>query len=88
MGAALESISFSIALSAYLGVDPIEEVKTLRTMRDKGMAVPFVLDGEPQGDGLWVLESLSETWKYVDNNGRPCLIECALTLKEYIEHVR
>ena len=75
-------------LSAYLGVDPLQEIETLRGMRDKGTAVPFIVGGKPQGEGLWLIESLSETWKYVDNNGIPRIIECSITLKEYIESVR
>jgi phage protein U len=88
VGAALESVSFSMTLSAYLGLNPIKEAETLRKMRDEGLAVPFILDGKPQGDGLWLLESLSETWKYIDASGKPGIIECSLTLKEYIENVR
>ena len=88
VGAGLETISLSIALSAFYGIDPIEEVKVLREMRDKGMAVPFILDGQPQGDGLWLLESLEEEWHYIDNYGCPRVINCSCTLKEYIEDER
>lgn len=88
VGAALETISFTMSLSAYWGIDPVDEIETLREMRDTGMAVPFILDGKPQGDGLWLIEMLAETWKHVDSEGRPRVIECNLTLKEYIENVR
>lgn len=87
-GPALESLSFSMTLSSFLGVDPVEEVKVLREIRDQGLAVSFVLDGTPQGEGLWLLEGLEETWRYIDNNGVPRVIECSLSLKEYIENVR
>ena len=87
-GAALESLSFSMTLSSFLGLDPVEDVPTLREMRDQGLAVPFVLDGAPQGEGLWLLEGLEETWRYIDNNGAPRVIDCSLSLKEYIENVR
>ena len=87
-GPGLETVSFPITLSAFLGLDPTEEVKILRDMRDQGLAVDFVLNGEPQGAGLWVLESLSEKWKYVDNDGVPRQIDCDLTLREYVENTR
>ena len=87
-GPALESLSFSMTLSSFLGIDPVEEVKVLREMRDQGLAVPFVLDGTPQGEGLWLLEGLDETWRYIDNNGTPRVIDCSLSLKGYIENVR
>ena len=85
-GPGLETLSLNMTLSAFLGLDPVEEVKELRQMRDEGTAAPFTLNGEPQGTGLWVLESLSEDWKYIDNNGVPRQIDCALTLKEYVEN--
>lgn len=82
-GPGLESIALNITFSSYLGVAPLGEVETLRSARDEGRAIPLVLDGTPQGSGLWLIESLSEDWKYVDNNGSPRIIECAVTLKEY-----
>ena len=85
-GPGLETLSLNMTLSAFLGLDPVEEVKELRQMRDEGTAAPFTLNVAPQGTGLWVLESLSEDWKYIDNNGVPQQIDCALTLKEYVEN--
>ena len=55
-GPALESLSFSMTLSSFLGIEPIEEVQTLRGMRDQGLTIPFILDGTPQSEGLWLLE--------------------------------
>ena len=52
------SMSLSIRLDAGLGVNPKEELDTLRNILNNHEAVPFFLDGEPQGDNLWVLESL------------------------------
>ena len=87
-GPGLETLTFNMSLSAFWGLEPMEEAKTLRQMRDEGIAAPFTLNGEPQGEGLWVMESLSEDWKYIDNNGVPRQIDCQLTLKEYIENTR
>jgi phage protein U len=84
LGTSAESISFEIRLSAYEGVNPTEEVISLRTMRDAGEAVLFILDGVPQGEGYWVVENISEEHSYFDNRGRPTVITCALTLKEYL----
>ena len=84
-GAGCESISFEMILSVSLGIQPEEEIKDLRKLRDTGEAVLFVLDGIPQGDDMWVVESLSETYRYVDNRGRPGVIAASVTLREYLE---
>lgn len=85
IGPGVESISFTIRLSRYLGVDPLAEVATLRKMCDSGTAASFSLDGKPQGDGLWLVESIKETWRNVDNKGNPTEIDCDIQLKEYME---
>jgi phage protein U len=84
LGPAAESISFEIRLSAYEGVNPSDEANTLRNMRDAGEAVLFILDGVPQGEGFWVIESLSEEHSFFDNCGRPAMIACSISLKEYL----
>jgi phage protein U len=74
-----------ILLSAALGVVPKDELTALRDMLKAGKAVPFILDGEPQGDGLWVIESLNESHKVINNAGTLMLAEVSLSLKEYVE---
>ena len=78
-------MSLSIRLDAGLGVNPKEELSTLHDVLTKHQAVPFILDGEPQGDGLWVLEGLDEKHEIVDNHGASIAVEVSLKLKEYIE---
>ena len=84
LGASLEDLSFTIRLSVVGKLNPNEEVEKLRAIRDEGMSVLFVLNGEPQGDGYWNIVSMSEDHKIVDNRGRSLIIDCALTLKEYL----
>ena len=79
------SASLSIKLDAGLGVNPKEELNNLREILNNHEAVPFILDGEPQGDGLWVLESLNENFEIIDNHGTFISINVSLNLKEYIE---
>ena len=77
--------SLRIRLDAGLGIKPKEELNTLRDILTKHEAVPFILDGEPQGDGLWVLESIDENYEIIDNHGTVIAVEVSLKLKEYIE---
>lgn len=84
-GLSAASMSFSIRLDAGLGVNPKEELNTLHDILNKHKAVPFILDGEPQGDGLWVLEGLDENHEIIDKHGTSIAVEVSLKLKEYIE---
>ena len=69
-------------MQAYL---PKEELNNLREILTKHEAVPFILDGEPQGDGLWVLESLDENFEVIDNHGTFIALNVSLKIREYIE---
>ena len=88
-GLAPTSASLNMRLDAGLGVNPKEELNELREMLNKHKAVPFILDGEPQGDGLWVLEGLleglDENHEIIDNHGMTIVAEVSIKLKEYIE---
>lgn len=79
------SLSFSIRLDASLGINPKQELEALRDILTGHQAVPFILDGEPQGDGLWALESIDESYEVIDSYGTFIALDVALKLKEYIE---
>ena len=81
-GLSAASISLNIRLDAGLGVIPKDELDYLHFVLN---AVPLILDGEPQGDGLWVLESIDEKHEIIDNYGTSIAVEVSLKLKEYIE---
>lgn len=85
VGPDVETISFKIRLSTYEGVDPTQKIEKLRDAKDEGIAQLFVLDGAPQGKGYWLIENISESPRFFDNRGRPAVIECDITLKEYME---
>ena len=57
----------------------------LHEVLNNHIVMPFILDGEPQGDNLWVLESIDETHEIIDNHGTSIAVEVSLKLKEYIE---
>ena len=84
-GLSASTASLSIRLDAGLGINPKEELNTLHEILTKHEALPFILDGEPQGDGLWVLESIGENYEIIDNQGTAIAVEVSIKLKEYIE---
>lgn len=79
------SLSINIRLDAGLGLNPQEELNMLYEVLNNHITMPFVLDGEPQGDNLWVLESIDEKREIIDNHGTLIAAEISLKLKEYIE---
>jgi phage protein U len=74
-----------IRLDSALGIDPMKEIVLLYMMMRNGVAVSLILDGQPQGEGLWVIESFSEEWKVVGNTGKMIAAESSIQLKEYVE---
>ena len=84
-GLSASTASLSIRLDAGLGINPKEELNTLHEILTKHEALPFILDGEPQGEGLWVLESIGENYEIIDNHGTAIAVEVSIKLKEYIE---
>ena len=79
------SLSINIRLDAGLGLNPKEELNMLYEVLNNHITMPFILDGEPQGDNLWVLESIDEKREIIDNHGTLIAAEISLKLKEYIE---
>lgn len=77
--------SLNIKLDAALKINPKDELETLRKMFAEHKAVLFVLNGEPQGDNLWVIESIDEKYNVIDNQGIIISADVGVKLKEYIE---
>lgn len=84
-GFAAATGSLNIRLDAALGVNPKEEFDALLDVFNAHEAVAFILDGEPIGDGLWVIEDIDESFETVNNKGAAITLEVPLKLKEYVE---
>ena len=82
-GPDLEQISFRMHLSASHGVDPAEEIRILRSMRDNGEVFPLVLAGKPLSENFWRIESISEADNFYDGRGNLILSAVTVSLKEY-----
>jgi len=83
LGPGQEEITFSVRLSAQLGVNPKAELERLRKMRDTGQLAPFIVGGQPVSQNLWLLESIQEGHKTHSGNGILLQADVDLTLKEY-----
>jgi hypothetical protein len=81
----LEQISMNVRLDVSLGLNPANELKTLREMRDKGEIVKFILNGEPVTENYWLIEQISEDHRQIDNKGRLLVADVSITMKEYVK---
>lgn len=79
----LDDISFQVVFSAYLGLSPAKEIDQLREIVQKGEYHPLIIGGKTLGK--FVVESLSEAWKDVDNQGNLIHASMDVSMKEYIE---
>ena len=84
-GFSAATLSFTITLNAELGIDPKEQLDRLKEIFYNHEAVLFILNGEPQGENLWVIESLNEKHDDISRIGISNYIEVSLSLKEYLE---
>ncbi|MBQ9527607.1 MAG: phage tail protein [Fretibacterium sp.] len=84
-GFAAATGSLNIRLDAALGVNPKAEFDALLEIFTEHQAVPLILNGEPIGDGLWVIEGIDEGFEVVNNKGVAIALEVPLKLKEYVE---
>ena len=83
MGPNIETISFSMVLSVFLGVTPLKQIKKLRKMIRKGYARRLVIGGKVYGSYKWVMESGSVEMQRFDKKGNLWAAKIKVTLKEY-----
>lgn len=82
-GPDLEQLSFKMHFSKANGVDPLEEIDTLRSMRDNGEVFPLVLAGSPITENYWRIESISDADNFYDGKGNLIRSAVTVSLKEY-----
>lgn len=83
VGPDLESIALTVRLDVKYGMNPINEINSMREKRDTGERLAFIVGGKLLGD--FVIEQLSEPWDQVDNRGNLLKATVSLTLKESVD---
>lgn len=79
-----DTASFSIYLSAFLGVNPLKEQKKIDKYRKKGKILTLVIGGKKYGT-KWVIVSHSKGFKRFDRKGNLLIAESKISLEEYAE---
>lgn len=84
VGSGLESISFNIRLSKYLGVsNPKSDLNTIISYEQNGTPKYLVLGTETFGRGKWLVSKHKVTYEHYDASGNAVTIDISLTLTEY-----
>lgn len=78
------SIKININLNQNLGVNVQEELNKINKAFSGHEVLNFILNGQPVGEGKFVIENISEDMKVIGKNGEIISCEINLDLKEYI----
>ena len=82
-GTDVESMTFTMFFSAFLGVNPIAEVsKMLKAMR-RGEVHRLVIGPKAYGTNKWVITKLSNSLPRYDNRGNLLVAKVSVTMKSY-----
>lgn len=83
LGPGQQKVTLQIFLSAMHGVKPRKTIEKLEKAAEKGKHFPLVIGGKKVGKNEWVVESVSEAWGEIIDNGRLLSAHLTLTLSEY-----
>lgn len=84
VGSGLESISFNIRLSKYLGVSsPKSDLKKIISYEYNGKPQYLVLGTETLGRYKWLVSKHKVTYEHYDERGNVVTMDVSLTLTEY-----
>jgi phage protein U len=86
LGPGLDSVSFSMRFDASLGINPKNEIETLRTICYKGEAQRLIIGGIPLG--LFAITGITESWKTINPAGILTVATVSVSMKEYVEDGR
>ena len=77
------TLSFTIILSAAMGVDPLKQYQILLRYMKKGLAQSFFIGKQKIGVYKWVITSMKTDYKEIDCNGNINGMKIALSLMSY-----
>lgn len=83
VGPGLEEVAFDLQLIKDMGVDPQDQLKTLRKMRDTGAVFPLIIGGKPVTQNYWRIDSLSEGSNFYSASGKLIQTTVSIKLVEY-----
>lgn len=82
-GTEVESMTFSMFFSAFLGVNPMTEVAKLLSAMRKGEVNRLVIGTKAYGTNKWVITKLSNSLERYDNRGNLLVAKVSVTMNSY-----
>lgn len=83
VGPDTSGISMEATLSADRGINPRGMLKQMEAASERGQVEYLYIGGKKVGSGKLALESISETWDEIWNNGELVKASTSLTFSEY-----
>ncbi len=80
----IDTASFSIYLSAFLGVNPLSMQDKIDDYRKQGKILSLVIGGKKYGT-KWVITSHSKDYQKFDNKGNLLIAKSTISIEEYPE---
>lgn len=78
-----DTITFTINVNATLGVNPRDEVTRWAILPRDGTPLPLVIGDRALGSYRWVVDSASQAWGTIFNDGKLYSANITVTLSEY-----
>ena len=82
-GTDVESMTFTMFFSAFLGVNPIAEVSKMLKATRRGEVHRLVIGPKAYGTNKWVITKLSNSLNRYDNRGNLLVAKVSVTMKSY-----
>ena len=84
VGRDLETMSFNIRLSKYLGVsNPQKELEKIISFMQNGTPNQLILGTDRIGKYKWLVSKYKVTYEHYDGSGNAVTLDVAITLTEY-----
>lgn len=80
-----DSFTMTIHLSAYLGVNPMEEISKIWEYERGGIAIPLTIGHHAYGKYRWLIKSHKTKAEHFDGKGDITSATVDITLTEYIK---
>lgn len=84
-GTDADKISFSMYFSAFLGINPIEEITKLLKAERSGQVMRLVIGSRIYGKNKWVIDKTSKDLERFDNKGNLLIAKVNVSLIAYAE---
>ncbi|MCH5195952.1 MAG: phage tail protein [Oscillospiraceae bacterium] len=85
VGSDADTFSLNIQLTAFLGVNVMEEIDKIIEAEQQGKILNLVIGKRSYGRYRWVIKKHTVTMKYFGKNNEPTVADVSLSLTEYIK---